>query len=87
LAWKGIATLLIDLDPQGNAMSGFGLRKESGGSLCYVLHSEADAIDRAKETAQKNLSIIPAEVDLGASEVEPMSCAEQRKRTISRRLF
>ncbi|MDR1590383.1 MAG: ParA family protein [Puniceicoccales bacterium] len=70
LARKGIATLLIDLDPQGNTTSGLGLKKESGGSLYNVLHGEAAAIDRVKETVQKNLSIIPAEVDLAAIEVE-----------------
>jgi chromosome partitioning protein len=70
LARKGVPTLLIDLDPQGNTTSGLGLKKESGGSLYDVLHGEADAIDRVRETAQKNLSIIPAEVDLVAIEVE-----------------
>jgi hypothetical protein len=38
--------------------------------LYHVLHAKADAIDRVKETAQKNFSIIPPEVDLGAIEVE-----------------
>lgn len=70
LARKGIPTLLIDLDPQGNTTSGLGFEKEKGGSLCDVLHGEADAIDRIKETTQENLSIIPAEVDLAAIEVE-----------------
>lgn len=70
LARKGIPTLLIDLDPQGNTTSGLGLEKEKGGSLCDVLHGEARAIDQIKETSQKGLSIIPAEVDLAAIEVE-----------------
>jgi chromosome partitioning protein len=70
LARKNIPTLLIDLDPQGNTTSGLGLQKESGGSLYDVLHGEANAVDRVKETTQKNLSIIPAEVDLAAIEVE-----------------
>jgi chromosome partitioning protein len=30
LARKGIPTLLIDLDPQGNTTSGLGLEKEKG---------------------------------------------------------
>lgn len=70
LARKGIPTLLIDLDPQGNTTSGLGLQKEKGGSLCDVLHGEANAVDRIKTTSQENLSIIPAEVDLAAIEVE-----------------
>jgi chromosome partitioning protein len=35
-----------------------------------VLHGEANAIDRIKEMTQKNLSVIPAEMDLAAIEVE-----------------
>ncbi|MDR1435085.1 MAG: ParA family protein [Puniceicoccales bacterium] len=70
LARKGIPTLLIDLDPQGNTTSGLGLEKEKGGSLYDVLHGEANAIDRVKEMKQKNLSVIPAEMDLAAIEVE-----------------
>lgn len=70
LAKKGIPTLLIDLDPQGNTTSGLGFKKESGGSLYEVLHGEAEAVDRIKETPQKNLHIIPAEVNLAAIEVE-----------------
>jgi chromosome partitioning protein len=59
LARKGIPTLLIDLDPQGNTTSGLGLKKESGGSLYDVLHGEANAIDRVKETAQKISPLFP----------------------------
>ncbi|MDR2807292.1 MAG: ParA family protein [Puniceicoccales bacterium] len=70
LARKGIATLLIDLDPQGSTTSGLGLKRESRGSLYDVLHGEAHAIDHIQETSQKNLSVIPAEVDLTAIEVE-----------------
>jgi chromosome partitioning protein len=70
LARKDIPTLLIDLDPQGNTTSGLGLEKERGGSLYDVLHGEAKAMDQVREMPQKNLSVIPAEVDLAAIEVE-----------------
>jgi chromosome partitioning protein len=70
LARKGVPTLLIDLDPQGNSTSGLGLEKEKGGSLYDVLHGEASAIDRVKSTMYENLSVIPAEIDLAAIEVE-----------------
>lgn len=70
LAQKGIKTLLIDLDPQGNATSGLGLEKTKGGSLYGVLHGEGKSIEKIVVTNQKNLSVIPSEVDLAAVEVE-----------------
>lgn len=70
LAQKGLRTLLIDLDPQGNATSGLGLEKRKGGSLYGVLHGEGSAADKVIQTRQKNLFIIPSEVDLAAIEVE-----------------
>ncbi len=70
LAQKGIKTLLIDLDPQGNATSGLGLEKTKGSSLYSVFHGEGTANDKIVQTRQKNLSIIPSEVDLAAIEVE-----------------
>lgn len=70
LATQGINTLLIDLDPQGNATSGLGYEKEKGKSLYMPLHGEDEALGKVINTAQKNLSIIPSEVDLAAIEVE-----------------
>lgn len=70
LAQIGFKTLLVDLDPQGNATSGLGLEKNKGGSLYGVLHGEGNASDKIIETGQKNLFVIPSEVDLAAIEVE-----------------
>lgn len=63
-------TLLIDLDPQGNATSGLGLEKTKGGSLYEALHGEGASTNKIIATGQKNLSLIPSEVDLAAIEVE-----------------
>lgn len=70
LARKGIRTLLIDLDPQGNATSGLGLEKKKGGSLYGPLHGEGTAREKIINTDQKYLSLIPSEVDFAAIEVE-----------------
>lgn len=70
LALIGIKTLLIDLDPQGNATSGLGLEKTKDGSLYGPLHGEGTSLSKIISTGQKNLSIIPSEVDLAAIEVE-----------------
>lgn len=70
LALKGIKTLLIDLDPQGNATSGLGIEKTKNGSLYRPLHGEGASLEKIISTGQKNLSLIPSEVDLAAIEVE-----------------
>lgn len=70
LAQRGLNTLLVDLDPQGNATSGLGLEKRKGGSLYGVFHGEGEAMEKVVETKQKNFFMIPSEVDLAAIEVE-----------------
>ena len=70
LARKGIPTLLIDLDPQANATSGIGFEKTPGKSIYRALHGEAKAEDLVLETEEKNLFLIPSEVDLAAIEME-----------------
>ncbi len=70
LARRKAPTLLIDLDPQANATSGLGLEKEPGGSLYDALHGDSAAMDKIQATREKNLWIIPSEVDLSAIEVE-----------------
>lgn len=70
LARKKVPTLLIDLDPQGNATSGIGYEKVEGGSLYGPLHGEGGAEEKIIETREKNLFLIPSEVDLAAIEIE-----------------
>jgi len=70
LARRGVPTLLVDLDPQGNATSGLGVEKEAGRSLYGPLHGEGTAAEQILETRQANLSLIPSEVDLAAIEIE-----------------
>ena len=62
--------LLIDLDPQANATSGLGIRKEPGISIYAALQEQAPAADFIRETEQKNLHIIPSEIDLAGAEIE-----------------
>lgn len=70
LALRGVKTLLIDLDPQGNATSGIGLEKRKNGSLYGPLHGDGEPMSKIIDTGKKNLSLIPSEVDLAAIEVE-----------------
>ncbi len=65
---KGIPTLLVDLDPQGNATSALGIDKIEGASLLPVFAGEADLSKKIIETGRKNLDLVPAEIDLATLE-------------------
>ncbi len=70
LARLGVATLLVDLDPQANATSGLGFEKVAGSSLYGPLHGEGTAEEKVQATRHEHLSLIPSEVDLAAIEIE-----------------
>jgi chromosome partitioning protein len=70
LAEQGIATLLIDLDPQANATSSLGVEKQEGRSLYGALRGEGTALAMVTATSQANLALIPSEEDLAAAEIE-----------------
>lgn len=71
LAEMGHETLLIDLDPQGNAGSSLGMAAAEGRSLYGVLMGEGSTIwDRIQPTAYERLSLVPGELDLAGCEVQ-----------------
>lgn len=71
LAAVGKSVLVIDLDPQGNATTGFGFSKGRGLQSSYgVLLGLTDPLEVSKETYIDGLSIIPSTIDLSAAEVE-----------------
>ena len=64
-------TLLVDLDPQGNATSGVGIPKKSlKGTIKDVLTGETDIKNVVLPTNYKNLSIIPTNVSLSGAEFD-----------------
>ncbi len=65
-------TLVIDCDPQGNATSGFGLRKEGSGPSVYDCLVDGRSLEEAvhREVHFPYLSVIPASRDLAGAEVE-----------------
>ena len=64
-------TLIIDLDPQGNATSGVGIPKRSlKGTVKEVLTGEMDIKSVVLPTTYKNLSIIPTNVSLSGAEFD-----------------
>ena len=70
LAAEGHKTLLIDMDPQGNATSGLGVEKEEDDSLCGPILGEGNAQEKIQSTPVKNLDIIPSELDLAIIETQ-----------------
>jgi chromosome partitioning protein len=71
LAAAKYRVLVVDLDPQGNTSSGLGLvRDELSGDLYDVLLEGVAPQAVARETAVKNLDVLPASPVLAAAEVE-----------------
>lgn len=80
VANAGKKTLLIDMDPQGNASSGLGVVKNSDLKTIYnVLDGEIPVRDAISQTVLKNLFIIPATVDLAGAEIELVQVNNREK--------
>lgn len=75
-------TLLIDLDPQGNAGSGLGINKEIQGAktIYNVLVQEEGIIDTIRKTELDGLDIVPANQDLIGAELELVNAIARETR-------
>ena len=70
--------LVIDLDPQGNATTGFGIANNDDTKTIYdVLNGNANFEDTIKDTKIDNLQLVSSNVDLSGLEVETAN--ESRK--------
>lgn len=73
--------LLVDIDPQGNATSGFGVSKRSGSPSSYdMLIGGAKAEECIQKTKFKGVDIIPASMELAGAEVELVEMADRAYR-------
>lgn len=71
IANKGKKVLMIDMDPQGNATSGLGIQKSKIKKTIYdVIIGKCDIKDAIIKTNFKNLSVVPANIDLAGAEIE-----------------
>ncbi len=74
LAEAGRRVLIVDLDPQGNASTGLGIEAADREFTTYELLLEENSLaDVIKQTADDNLMIIPATVDLSSADIELIS--------------
>ncbi|MPM73903.1 Sporulation initiation inhibitor protein Soj [bioreactor metagenome] len=71
LGFKGYKTLIIDIDPQGNATSGFGVNKRDLKHSSYdILVNGIKANDAIIKTKFRNVTIIPSSMNLAGAELE-----------------
>ncbi len=82
LALQGLRTLVIDLDPQGNASTALGIEHRAGTRSVYeVLLGEIGLSDAVAVSPQSsNLLCIPATIDLAGSEIELVSMVARESR-------
>ena len=81
MAATGWKTLLIDLDPQGNASTGMGVGTEDRGSSSYDLLLEDATLEECiQATGIPGLDIVPATVDLSGAEIELVSVDDRTAR-------
>jgi chromosome partitioning protein len=74
LALSGRPTVIVDLDPQGNATTGLGVAKEGLYPTVYhVLLGNEPAHSALHDTLVAGLSIIPSDIDLVGAEIELVS--------------
>lgn len=81
LASEGYRVLLVDLDPQGNASTGLGVRRADGGWSIYnvlIGHSTLDEI--VVPTGLNNLVLAPSSIDLAGAELEMVSMLSREQR-------
>jgi chromosome partitioning protein len=74
MAELGFETLLVDLDPQGNATSGVGMRARPDSATIYdVLVGNTPIADVVEATEVPHLYLVPANLDLAGAEIELVS--------------
>ncbi|MCB1532235.1 MAG: ParA family protein [Alphaproteobacteria bacterium] len=67
----GKKVLLVDLDPQGNASTGLGVRRSLIRNSVYdVLFEAVDITEAAVKTKVPGLSVVPSSVHLSGAEIE-----------------
>jgi len=78
LAQNNKKVLVIDIDPQGNATSGFGINKNEQENTVYELLLGECSIQQAViKDVFKNLSLIPSNVNLAAAEIEMLDISKK----------
>ena len=81
LAELGDVVLVVDLDPQGNASTGLGIRHDAREVTIYeVLATDASVEDAIVETSVPRLHAVPSTIDLAGAEIELVSLFSREMR-------
>lgn len=81
LAELGLRTLVVDLDPQGNASTGLGINRAARKVSIYdVLMRDHDLGEALIQTAIPGLKLVCSTVDLAGAELELVSAEERAQR-------
>ena len=71
IAAKGKRVLVIDMDPQGNTTSGYGIEKNELDNTIYeLILGDCSIEDCILKEIFPNISILPSNVNLAAAEIE-----------------
>ena len=67
----GKKVLLVDIDPQGNSTSGYGINKREIQNSTYdMLINSVKASQAVIKTKFKNVDLLPSDINLAGAEVE-----------------
>ncbi len=82
LGLAGKPTLLVDMDPQGNATSGVGIETKNinNKSIYEVLINDESIEKTIRQSLWPNLWVIPSSIALTGAEIELVSINEREKR-------
>ena len=71
IAAKGKKVLVIDMDPQGNTTSGYGIEKNELENTIYeLIMGDCTVEDCILKEILPNVSVLPSNVNLAAAEIE-----------------
>lgn len=70
LAREGRRVCLMDLDPQGHASLHVGVEAGPDMPTVYDVFTQQTTLDHTRQLVGENLSLVPANIDLAATEVE-----------------
>ncbi len=74
LSFQKKKILVIDLDPQGNATTGFGISNHNGEKTVYdVLNGSCNFEESIQDSKIENVKIVASNVDLSGLEIETAS--------------
>lgn len=77
----GKQVLLVDLDPQGNATTGLGVKRSDIQTSTYdVIFNEAHVAEGAIQTKVPGLAVLPSSIHLSGAEIELVTASRREFR-------